>query len=271
MSAVDAVLEAAVELYEAASISAERRRIDALRVPRESQLAKRVGRLFVRQGNMVSRGIVSALTTLRESTADVIDSAFDEASFESSSDMQGLLEDAIQGIYVSSSKLLAASLELDIVFRLTDPRAIAYARAQAATAISQIDETTRADIRNLVLEALDKGTSYSDLGRQIKARYAEFAAPARQGYLRNRSELVAVTELGTAMQAGNRALAVHLRDGGLGMEKYWMNSGDRKVSAGCRRNTADGWIPLDDLHSSGHLNPLRFPGCRCAELYRRAS
>ena len=60
-------------------------------------------------------------------------------------------------------------------------------------------------------------------------------------------------------------------DAGLDVEKHWSTMGDDKVSDECLLNEQDGedgWIPLEQAHTSGHMHPLRFPGCRCDELYR---
>ena len=56
---------------------------------------------------------------------------------------------------------------------------------------------------------------------------------------------------------------------GLEVEKFWSTVEDDKVSDGCRANTAVGWIPLDDPFPSGHMQPLRYPGCRCDVYHRR--
>ena len=63
--------------------------------------------------------------------------------------------------------------------------------------------------------------------------------------------------------------AQDLADHGIEMEKQWSSMKDDKVSDGCNANELDGWIPISQPHSSGDMHPLRFPGCRCDELYRR--
>jgi len=57
---------------------------------------------------------------------------------------------------------------------------------------------------------------------------------------------------------------------GITMVKKWMNSQDDRVSDGCLENTADGFIPIDEYHTSGDQQPPRFPGCRCYEIYEQA-
>jgi len=47
-------------------------------------------------------------------------------------------------------------------------------------------------------------------------------------------------------------------------------SKDDKVSDGCRENEEEGPIPLNQYHASMHMQPPRFPGCRCYEKYEQA-
>ena len=77
-------------------------------------------------------------------------------------------------------------------------------------------------------------------------------------------------ESAQAYEAGNRAFASTLKDDGVEMEKMWTTSHDNRVSDGCAENESDGWIPIDQAHTSGDQEPPRVPGCRCYEQYRQA-
>ena len=100
-------------------------------------------------------------------------------------------------------------------------------------------------------------------------RFEEFAVGKPQKHIDSRAHLIAITEIGEAYEVGNATVADDLRQAGLPMEKSWLHSRDGKVSDGCLRNAEDGWIPIEQAFTSGHMHPLRFPGCRCAALYRR--
>ena len=91
-----------------------------------------------------------------------------------------------------------------------------------------------------------------------------------QRHLRDRAELIAVTEIGQAYIDGQLDQAERLAARGARLEKSWLTVGDDRVSDGCRGNADQGWIPLAQAFSSGHTGPLRFPGCRCALQTRRA-
>jgi hypothetical protein len=156
-----------------------------------------------------------------------------------------------------------------IRFGLENPRAVQFLRTRGAALVSRVDETTRDYIRTVVIDGARQGWSYDQMARQLTARYREFAVGRPQQHIDSRAHLIAVTEVGEAYSEGNLNVARGLADAGLVMEKSWDTMGDDRVSEGCLQNAAAGWIPLDDTFPSGHLRPLRFPGCRCDLLMRR--
>lgn len=81
--------------------------------------------------------------------------------------------------------------------------------------------------------------------------------------LRERREHIANTETNNAMSAARHAEAES--DNAIG--KYWITTGDNRVSPGCRTNEADGVIRMKDEFTSGHQHTPRFPGCRCSIGY----
>jgi len=158
---------------------------------------------------------------------------------------------------------------LEVVFDLKNPRAVKWLSDNAAAKVSDINKTTRKQMATILKKSVEEGTSYAKTAREIKSKWSEFAIGKPQEHIRSRAELVAVTESANAYEEGNLQIAHQLKESGIFMEKYWGNSGDDKVSEGCEDNTGDGWIPVDELHSSGDERPPRFPGCRCFEQYRR--
>jgi len=148
-------------------------------------------------------------------------------------------------------------------FDLDNPRALAW-YAQHATDLSyigSIQKTTQDRIKTIILKAIDEGWSYNQTSKIISERFKSFT--------RERAQLIATHEAAQAYEAGNRIFIDNMADTGIVFEKIWQNSRDDKVTPECRENTADGWIPLDQVHTSGDQNPPRFPGCRCYENYRK--
>lgn len=247
-----------------------RRQIDRAIGPLETVLAKQLAVLFNRQ----SRALLAKLGTMRkyfaESAQDDFNDLFDDATLDTSSDMQEAIQKSIESALLSGGKSLIRDFRATVNFNLTNPRAIAYTKNYAATAITGIDDTTKDDIRRIILAGISDGASYSEIASNIKARYTQYAAGVPQRHIRSRAELIAVTEVGNAYQAGNLVAAREMAEAGINIQKRWLTSNDNRVSDGCTDNQSDGWIDIDTEHTSGHMTPLRFPGCRCVEQYRRA-
>lgn len=179
------------------------------------------------------------------------------------------IEAAVAAAMVEGAAIAIADFALDISFDLRNPRAVAYLRDYGAQRVTQVNQTTKDAIRDMIVRGIEERRTYDQIAKDISARFAEFAVGKPQQHIDSRAHLVAVTEIGNGYEHGSEIVVKDLQAGGLVMEKYWLTSHDDRVSDGCRANENDGWIPLDQAHNSGHMKPLRFPGCRCTELYRR--
>lgn len=143
-----------------------------------------------------------------------------------------------------------------------DVALVAAMRHRAAQRIAGINDTTRAAVQALIEQAQRENWAYTKLATALRKQFAEFS--------KSRARLIAVTEIGQAYTDGQMAAAQKRERLGVTTEKKWNDSGDGKVSDGCRQNSAQGWLPLAQPFSSGHQSPLRFPGCRCSMSVRRA-
>jgi hypothetical protein len=148
-----------------------------------------------------------------------------------------------------------------IRFDLKNPRAVAYLEAHGAELVRNIDETTRDYIRTVLVEGASKGWSYGEMARRISGRYKEFAVGRPQLHIDSRAHMIAVTEVGNAYAEGNLQVAQGLAAAGLKMEKSWHTRSDDRTEAICLDNEAEGWIPLEQTFSSGHMRPLAHPAC----------
>lgn len=134
--------------------------------------------------------------------------------------------------------------------------------------IRGIDEVTRQRVIQILGEGAAEGLSYSQIATNLRREFRQFAVPRPQRHIRDRATLIAVTEIGTAYVKGQVEAVRQMMNLGMRFEKYWQTVGDDRVSDGCLGNQDDGWIDFDELFSSGHSWPLRFPGCRCSLLTR---
>jgi len=142
-------------------------------------------------------------------------------------------------------------------------------RRRAAERIAGIDATTLELVRKLIEQAIGEEWAYTKLAAALRKLFKDFGRAVPQRHLRDRAELIAVTEIGQAYIDGQLDNAERLAQRGAVLEKSWLTVGDDRVSDGCRGNAGAGWIPLAQAFPSGHGGPLRFPGCRCALQTRR--
>lgn len=166
---------------------------------------------------------------------------------------------------------LGRDLNLGPDFEMPTDRVQQIMQERAGDRITRINETTRDAVREILTTGIAERKSYQQVARELRRKFQEFRTPARQRHIRDRAELIAITEVGQAYVDGQLDVAARLQARGIAMEKAWLTVGDARVSDGCRTNGAAGWIPLDTAFPSGHPAPLRFPGCRCALQMRRRS
>ena len=181
------------------------------------------------------------------------------------------IDTAAQAALKSGASNLIAASGMNLSFDLKNPRAVKYLDQYGARLVTDINDTTRDYLQTIITQATNEGWSYDRTAEAITERYKEFAIGKPQKHIDSRAHLIAVTEVGNAYAEGNMIVARDLQDAGVDMEKAWSTVGDGKVTAECKANEDQGWIPVDQEFQSGHMRPLRFPGCRCDLLTRIAS
>lgn len=260
------LIDATNRLYESAHTLRKRRALREL----EKEMAKDLQAFFLKQGRLFLMQFHKYRDLFSESVGgDEADRVFERIKQET----EELLKDIIirragQAISSAAGHLLS-DIGIGISFTLENPRAVEYLQMRAAERVRAIDETTRQTIKNIIVRGAEEGKSYSAIAREIERRYSRFAVGDPREHIRSRAELIAVTEVGEAYEEGNEIVAQEIQQQGIIMEKFWLTMQDARVSDGCLENEQAGWIPLDDPFPSGHMHPLRFPGCRCDCLYRR--
>lgn len=155
-----------------------------------------------------------------------------------------------------------------MTFDAMHPVAVEYLSNYGARLVSNIDATTQNQMRRILAQGVADGWSYARVAGEIDSMFTGFSAPSPLGHIRNRAELVAVTEIGEAYEVGRMVGAQQIAELGLRMEKSWLAVGDDRVDPDCDENAQAGWIPLDEPFPSGDMHPLAHPGCRCDMLTR---
>lgn len=227
------------------------------------------GRAFLRRLDSVA-ALVDAGAPLNESIREsdwlpLLDEALLETLELFTAPLSAVMASAIE----AGARASIAELAAEISFDLANPRAVTWLQEHGATLVAGIQETTRREMRTILIRATDEGWSYNQIARTIRARYAQFAVGVPQRHLRSRAELVAVTEVGNAYSESSMIVGRDLAAAGLEMEKRWLPVADPRIDAVCTQNGDAGWIALADQFPSGHDRPLAHPACRCTLLLRR--
>ena len=243
----------------------------------QSKLQKEIGKIFINQGKVFIEQFdvfeirFTESARLKENIGgDELNRLFDNVEALTNDQFKKPLDEAYRASIAAGANAITLELGEDIIsFNLSNQRAEDWIIDNGAKLVTNVNETSRFRIKNIVKKGLRAGDSYDDIAAAITKRYKEFAIGKPQLHIRSRAHLVAITETGNASEAGAREGALQANAAGLNMEKMWSDTGDNKVSELCVVNNNQSWIPIDQPHASGHDRPLRFPGCRCAELYRR--
>lgn len=158
---------------------------------------------------------------------------------------------------------------IGIRFDLTNQRALDYLEAHAWDKFGKdVDATTAKALGRIITEGFEEGWNYKQIADAITAQFEQFTATNPLLHIRNRAELISVTELGNAYSEGTIQAAHQLDDAGIPIEKMWLATDG--CAAICQPNEDAGWIDLDAAFPSGHDRPTGHPGCRCTVLTRRA-
>lgn len=192
-----------------------------------------------------------------------------ETATETAASFETPIQAASEGALLAGAADQSINLRYAGSFDLEHPRAKAYLEDHAARQVTRINDETQRELRTILVRANDEGWSYQQAAKAIRDRFDGFAGKSPLKHIRDRAELVAVTEVGNAYEAGAEGIARTLQDGGLAIEKHWYDAGDARVHPGCRADTGAGWIGINDRFPSGASRPLDHPGCRCHCQYRR--
>lgn len=246
------------------------RRVLAAHTKGVKKLQPIIERFFAAQAAKVVKAFSSGVLKEAKNT---VDTKFDQAVAASDKRFVKLLQKAIEELLAAGANDAVQNIPLGISFSLRNPRAVQYAKSYAAQLITEVNSTTKDQVRRIVAEHIEAGKSYTELAKALRTHYAEFNRPPLHPtgrHIQSRAEHIAITEVSKAYNTGSFFAVINAQQRtGVKFEKQWLTVGDNRVSTGCKDNAAQGWLDVDTEHSSGHFTPPRFPGCRCTEQYRR--
>jgi hypothetical protein len=157
---------------------------------------------------------------------------------------------------------------LPVQFSLPNEAATQWSEVNAARLVSELDSTTRDNLRSLLTDARENGWAYTKTADEINAKFDGFSQGAAQRHIRDRAQMVAVTESCNAYEAGSHQAIRTLQTYGLVYDKSWLAAGGACPDI-CLANSNQGWIDFKNTFQSGHITPSGHPGCRCTALYQR--
>jgi hypothetical protein len=170
---------------------------------------------------------------------------------------------------IKGGLLQAGTMNIAASFTLANPAAKEYLENYGYKLISNIDNTTRSQIGKIINLGMEQGDGYSKVARNITDMFSGFSTPSTQPNIKNRAELIAVTEMGNAYESAALTQGKALSLAGLPIEKSWYATGTN-LCDDCLANAEVGWIPVDEPFPSGSDRPLEHPGCLCDLLTRLA-
>ena len=184
---------------------------------------------------------------------DVVATDFDLSDLD---DLQDDFTDALEAMSVDAGIELLGQVGLDddedIVNQVSE-RAVIAAREQAGELISQVDESTRNMIRDVIADALEDNVGTDELADRI-AQSAAFDD--------DRATLIAHTEVRDANERGVVNGLRAARDAGNNVKKYIL-LGPNPCEI-CQENADAGAIDIDEVFPSGDSEPTFHPRCECS-------
>lgn len=242
-------------------------------------LAIALRRAFRAQGRAFLRHMASAAADFpaEEAFAQLLEAVsrwdpyFDDAADDTIDAFTEPIDAATRASLSAGSSKIIVSLALGSSFDLSNPRAVAWLDGHAADLVAGINDTSRAKLGSLITSGRAEGQSYTKIAAQIRAQFAAWGTPnpaSPLAHIRDRAELIAVTETATAYEAGQRQQVDGVVAAGIAIEKSFLTSDDERLCEECSANEGEGWIPESDDFQHGDA-PVH-PGCRCDVLYQRA-
>lgn len=184
-------------------------------------------------------------------------------------DWAGSLAKILADAFRVGAQRMRTEVEVDISFNLDTTEIRQLIDTTAADLVSNINRTTRDRIRNIISEGIKDSQSYSAIAKRLRDTFEGFGAPSPLRHIRDRAELIAVTEIGNAYMQAQLQQGRRIIQKGIQLQKGWLTVGDDRVEEDCLRNQQAGWIDFDATFPTGHQAPLEHPGCRCSMTTRR--
>jgi len=226
-------------------------------------LPKRDREDLLRMEHKYTLGVMKEITKIRKSVVARLRSS-EKMSKTDATELQNILasgdfdglkkyikehsQDVYEGGVAAAGEALDATAEM---LKLANEKAIEWAQKNAAEKITDIEQTTRSDIRDLVTEAMENGWSNDDLANKLEDSWA---------FSPERAEMIARTETAFADLKGNIELSK-----AAGVERVQWLASDGACDDCEELNGED--APVDGEFKDGTpADEPAHPNCRCDRI-----
>jgi len=234
----------------------------------ERKFAEELGVLFIDQGKIFLELFEKMQQYFKEEIQRDTEYSFNTMEYVTFNRFKDLvIRYRLLGAKVAEQSILS-TMDIETSFDKYDADAYTALEQTAAERVTGINDTTRGRIKEIIMQGYEERKTYSQIARDIKNEFNEFAAPAPQRHVRNRAEVVAVTELRDAHETSQRNMVQTFADRGYEMEKSAMVTKDERLCPICRANAEAGWIPFNALFPDGNIQAPFHPVCRCRTIHR---
>ena len=234
----------------------------------ENKAAKEIGDIFKEQGVILLEKLEEFKHYFQEEVGRDVDFSLNTVFYLTFNRQKDIITRYRLIATKIAQESFTSSVGMDTSFDLYDVGAYRELEQTAAQRVTGINEVTRARIKKIITDGYQEKKTYSQIAREIKNEFEEFAKPAPQKHIRNRAELVAITEMRDAHETSQFRQMKDFMDKGYEMEKSWLTTKDERVCEICGGNSRAGWIGSMDLFPDGKFMAPAHPACRCRTVYR---
>ena len=174
-------------------------------------------------------------------------------------DLSTEIEPILREIADDAGRVALASLGVggDDITNQVFQRAVDYAESRAAELVTEITDSTRDRLRQIIADGLE-----DNLGRDA---IIDLIEQDQSGLFdKYRAELIADYEIGSANGVGALEGLEQAQEAGVELLKEWYP--DAEACPICQGNADVGPIPIDEQFPSGDDAPLAHPNCECSLL-----
>lgn len=192
---------------------------------------------------------------------DELDETNSDTLFDSSTQSvdKSRLERSIVMAYLAGLLWANHTYKLNRLYNASDIHVLLYQSQHIPTLFTQLNDTTKHDIRDIVTNGLDAEIGLLAIRKSIKQLLVSYEG--------SRAALVGSYE---SIRAFNLGMYSAIMDTDVPYEKQWLTAGDNRVEQECEDNRAQGWVALSVVFNDGLQCPPAHVGCRCALDYRKA-